>query len=100
MNEVCFTKDRCFNSCNSHIWDDHNLYARCVCANREQFAINMRKGIIDAILIGPFLLSTRINGNIYLYVSQNILPVLLKNTNVVPGVSTYFDRKVQVRLNQ
>ena len=50
---------------------------------QQRFNVSIWAGVIGNYLIGPYLLTERLNGNMYLAFLQNILPELLTG-NTVP----------------
>ena len=65
-DECRFTRGAILNSRNSHAWDDENTYAQHALGFRQCFGIKVWAGIVDGLLIGPYLLPPRLTGHTYL----------------------------------
>ena len=76
-DEACFTHERIYNSCNSHVWSMENPHATIVRSHYHQFCVDVRAGIVDDFLLGPYILPKRLNAYTYLIFFQNVLPELL-----------------------
>ena len=78
-DEACFTREGCFNSRNSHIWDNENPHAIFVKSYQHKFSVNIWAGIVGDFILGPVLLPQRLNGDIYLAFHENVLPLYLED---------------------
>ena len=76
-DEACFTRERIYNSRNSHVWPIENSYATIVRSHQHRFCVNVWTGIVDDFLLCKYILPERLNGNSYLIFLQNVLPELL-----------------------
>jgi len=74
--ESTFTREGVFNVQNSHHYSQENPHLVRQQRFQCRFSINVWMGIIDGVLIGPFLgLLRTVGGNAYLHFLQNELPV-------------------------
>jgi len=78
-DEACFTRERMFNSHNSHIWADVNPHGTYVHSYQRQFSVNIWAGIVGDVLVGPVLLPPRLDGRLYLGFLENVLPMYLED---------------------
>ncbi|XP_066590841.1 histone-lysine N-methyltransferase SETMAR-like [Prorops nasuta] len=78
-DEACFTRNGYFNSRNSHMWDTENPHATAVTHVQNRFSINVWAGIIDDYIVGPYLLPSRLTGNMYVEFLEETLPQLLED---------------------
>ena len=63
-----------------NVWAHEN--PRCTRANAHQqcFTVNVWAGIIGDMLVGPYLLPERLDGNTYRIFLERVLPDLMKQT--------------------
>lgn len=109
-DEATFTRNGITNSHNSHVWAVENPHEVKEHHFQHQFQpINMWAGIVNGILIGPFELPNRLNGENYLHFLQNDLPGLLEDVplNVrqnmwflQDGAPPHYARNVREYLNR
>ena len=76
-DESCFTRERIYNSRNSHVWSMRNPHSTIVRSHQHRFCVNVWAGIVDDFLLGSYTLPERLNANIYLIYLENVLPELL-----------------------
>lgn len=76
-DEATFTRRGVLNWRNNHSWELDNPHLTIERHFQQEFSINIWCGIIDNVIIGPYELPGRLNGNQYLQFLQNDLPNLL-----------------------
>ena len=59
-DEACFTRERIYNSHNSHVWSKENPHATNVRSHQHRFRVNVWAGIVDDFLLGPYIVPTLI----------------------------------------
>lgn len=90
-DEAGFTQNGIINSHNSHVWADENPHSTIVEHNQHQFQpINIWAEIIGNFLIGSYVLSARLNGQLYLEFLQNTLQDLLEDLPIETRRNMYF----------
>lgn len=107
-DEAQFTKDGVFNTKNSHLWSRNNPHGIKKRNSQTKFSINVWCAIYNNKLIGPVFLPPRLNGEEYLNLLRNELPVLLRNANVnlrgmyfqQDGAPAHFTNEVREYLNE
>lgn len=108
-DEATFTRDGINNSHNSHRWSDENPYAAVESNFQHRFSVNLWCGMIDNLLIGPFVLPNRLTGQLYLEFLGNDLPLLLEDVPLATrrdmiwqqdGAPAHFSRQVTQHLNR
>lgn len=77
-DETTFTRNGTMNFRNTHVWAFENPHAIRRTNFQHKFSINIWAGIVNGILIGPFILPDRMDGMQYLNFLQNDLPELLE----------------------
>lgn len=78
-DEATFTRRGIFNWKNNHLWDSQNPHAKRETHFQHEFKINIWCGIICDYLIGPFELTTNLNGPLYLDFLQEHLHEVLED---------------------
>ena len=78
IDEACFTRERNYNSRNSHIWSMENPRPTIVRSHQHRFFVNVWAGDLDDFLLGPYILPEWLNANTYLIFLQTFLPELLR----------------------
>lgn len=79
MDEATFTRNGMNNFRNTHVWSIDNPHAIRRTNFQHRFSANVWAGIVNGILVGPFILPDRLTGDVYLDFLQNNLPVLLED---------------------
>ncbi|KAL1488367.1 hypothetical protein ABEB36_014844 [Hypothenemus hampei] len=64
---------------NTHIWADENLHGVRPHNFQERFSINVWAGIVNGLLIGPYIMPDRLDGRTYLQFLNNELYDLLED---------------------
>lgn len=107
-DEAGFTRDGVFNVHNTHIWSDENPHAIRESHHQQKFSVNVWAGIIDNILVGPYILPNRLNGPEYLRFLREVLPDLLDDVPLqtlqrmwylLDGAPAHYAREVVTHLN-
>lgn len=107
-DEATFTRNGIHNFRNTHVWDIENPHAVRRTNFQERFSLNVWAGIVNGMLIGPFILPDRMNGLDYLHFLQNNLPELLEDVPLEirqsmwflhDGAPPHFRREVRDYLN-
>jgi len=78
-HEAGFARSGVFNSQNFYHYAEENLHVRRISHFQLEFHINVWAGIIGDILLGPYILPHRLNGENYLEFLVNTLPVLMED---------------------
>lgn len=108
-DESQFTRDGITNFHNLHTWAAENPHSKKQTSFQHRFSVNVWAGVIGDMLIGPFILPPRLNGEFYLQFLQNDLPLLLDDVPILSRIShTYqqdgapchYDRNVTNWLNE
>ena len=76
-DKASFTRDSIFNFHNNHNWDEENPHVIVHSRYQHQFSLNIRAGIIDKFLIGPFSLDGKLTGTKYVDFSSTYLREIL-----------------------
>lgn len=90
-DEACFSWEGIFNSHNRHVWAEVNPHPASVHCHQQRFPVNIWAGIVHDFLIGPYLLPSGLNVQIYQVFLEEMLPELLQEislslrTNMVPA---------------
>ena len=108
-DECTFARNGILNLHNMHVLADENPCAQIVQSHQHRFSIYVWAGIIADHIIGPYLLSNRLIGEIYLTFLRDMLPTVL---DPVPleirqvmwlqhdGAPAHFERNVRNHLTQ
>lgn len=78
-DESCFTRNGIMNFRNMHYWHIENPHAIRRTNFQQTFSVNVWAGLVNNMLIGPFVLPNRLNGANYLNFLRNDLPILLED---------------------
>lgn len=107
-DEATFTRAGFTNHRNAHIWAVENPHVMWPTTFQHQFSINVWAGIIDDLIIGPYILPNRLNQEIFLNFLQEIFPTLLEDVPLatrlnmwlqLDGAPAHFARPVRQFLN-
>jgi len=107
-DEATFTRAGITNHRNAHIWAVENPHVIWPTTFQHQFSINVWAGMIDDLLIGPYVLPNRLNQDTFLEFLREILPVLLEYVPLatrqvmwfqLDGAPAHFARSVRQFLN-
>lgn len=79
MDESTFTRNGITNFRNTHVWSIDNPHSIRRTNFQHRFSVNVWIGIVNGILVGPFILPDRLTGDVYLDFLQNNLPGLLED---------------------
>lgn len=108
-DEATFSRDKAFNSHNTHFWSNENPRVVRRTNFQHRFSFNVWAGIIGDTLIGPFILPNRLNANSYLNFLSNDLAGLLEDIPIRTrlemfyqhdGAPAHFGRFVRNWLNE
>ena len=80
-DEAAFSLDSVMNYHNLHKWTDENAHVTHLHTAQWKFSVNVWAGIVGDCLLGPYIISERLNGSMYLTFLQEVLPKML---NYVP----------------
>lgn len=78
-DEATFTRTGITNHRNAHIWAVENPHVLWPTTFQHQFSINVWAGMIDDLVIGPYVLPNQLNQDTFLEFLLEILPVLLED---------------------
>ena len=78
-DEAFFCRDGVFNIHNSHHWQVNNPHVIYPHSHQHRFSVNVWAGIVSDNLIGPYLMPSPLNGEVYRVFLQEVLPQLLEN---------------------
>ncbi|CAH1964393.1 unnamed protein product [Acanthoscelides obtectus] len=78
-DESTFTRNGVNNFRNTHVWSVENPHAVRRAHFQQTFSVNVWAGMVNGMLIGPFILPNRLDGMQYLDFLRNILPSLLED---------------------
>lgn len=81
-DEAIFTRNGIHNFRNTHYWALENPHATRRTNFQQRFSVNVWAGIVNGVLIGPFILENRLTGALYLQFLRDTLPVLLEEVAV------------------
>jgi len=70
-DEAHFTRDGVNITNNSHLWDHDNPRGTVESNYQHRFSVNVWCGVIGDQLIGPYIFSLRLSGEIYANVLQD-----------------------------
>ncbi|CAH1966697.1 unnamed protein product [Acanthoscelides obtectus] len=73
-DESTFTRNGVNNFRNTHVWSVENPHAVRRAHFQQTFSVNVWAGMVNGMLIGPFILPNRLDGMQYLDFLRNILP--------------------------
>ena len=106
---LSFTRDGIFNFHNNHNWDEENPRVIVHSRHQHQFSLNLRAGIIDKFLIGPFFLHGKLTGTKYVNflstrlheISEEVsVNIRLRMRFMHDGSPPHFSRVARQFLNQ
>nr|CAI5818484.1 unnamed protein product [Callosobruchus analis] len=109
FTDDAFTRSGVTNLHNRHVYADVNPQAIVERHFQHELRINVWMGVVENMLIGPFRLPIRLNGENYLYFLQNNLPQLLENDPLElrrnmwfmqDGAPAHFTRAVRNHLHE
>ena len=66
----------------SHAWITDNPHSTQPHRYQQRFRVNVWAGIVNEILINPYLRPTRLNGESYLIFLEQLLPELLQDVPI------------------
>jgi hypothetical protein len=89
-DEATFTHNGISNARNLHPWPHDNPHGTVETNFQRRFSIAVRCGMIDDVLVGPFILDDRMTGHNYLDFLQNGLPEQLEDVPLVTRIAMYF----------
>ena len=89
-DEATFTRNGINNTRNSHRWSHENPHSTVETNFQCRFSINVWCGMIDDILIGPFILDDLMTGRNYLDFLQSELPKQLEDVLWLHGLLCTF----------
>lgn len=89
-DEASFTRDGVLNLHNMHVWAHENPRCTRAHASQRRFSINVWAGIIGDMLIGPYLLPERLDGNTYHTFLERVLPDLMVNVPAATRRNMWF----------
>ncbi|CAH1988356.1 unnamed protein product [Acanthoscelides obtectus] len=75
-DESTFTRNGMNNFRNTHVWSVENPHAVRRAHFQQTFSVNVWAGMVNGMLIGPFIVPNRLDGMQYLDFLPNILPSL------------------------
>ncbi|EZA62157.1 hypothetical protein X777_06106 [Ooceraea biroi] len=78
-DEATFTRRGIFSSHNSHVWAHNNPRTTRRRNFQHEFRCNVWMGMLHDLLIGPFFLPDRLNGESFRRFLSNDLPILMEN---------------------
>ncbi|XP_051176777.1 uncharacterized protein LOC127291620 [Leptopilina boulardi] len=78
-DECIFTREGIFNTKNEHHYAEDNPFLHRETHFQRRFKLNIWAGMIDDVIIGPYLLPDRMTGARYLTFLQEELPHLLED---------------------
>lgn len=81
-DEATFTREGVHNYHNCHYWSQVNPHVVVRGSFQHRFSINVWAGIVNGMLLGPYILPNRMTGANYLLFLQNTLPELLENVSL------------------
>lgn len=108
-DESTFTRNGLMNRRNSHFWNFENPYETTQSNHQSRFSVNVWCGIIDNILIGPFVFENHLTADRYLDFLENHLVDLLENVPLTirqgmwyqhDGAPAHFPLRVRQFLDQ
>lgn len=108
-DEATFTRQGTTNSHNEHWWAEENPHKTVECKFQHRFSANVWCGIVDDLLIGPYIFEGSITGETYLNFLINELPLLLRDVpqNIQEqmllqqdGAPPHYSRRVKEYLNE
>ena len=108
-DEAIFTRNGIHNFHNTHYWSLENPHVTRRTHFQQRFSVNVWAGIVNGILIGPFILDNRLTGALYFQFLRHNLPVLLEEVplNVRQrmwflhdGAPPHFARQVRQHLDE
>ncbi|GFT11762.1 uncharacterized protein TNCV_3684061 [Trichonephila clavipes] len=87
-DEASFSRERIFNTHNSHSWAAANPHVTRTRDAQDRFLVNVWAGILGDHLIGPYILPDRLTGPRYLIFLEQVLPELLDSAHVTAATRT------------
>lgn len=82
-DEASFTRHGILNLRNLHRWERENPKAIRTSKFQHEFSVNVWAGLIDNLLLGPFILPMRLNADNYLQFLNEELPTLLEDVPLI-----------------
>ena len=76
-DEAIFTRGDVFYTYNLHKWQNENPHIVYQSHHQYRFSVNVWAGIIGNNLVGPYLIPTRLTGDMYKVFLKQVLPELL-----------------------
>ena len=89
-NKAHFTHDGVINIRNSHLWDRDNPHGTVRTNYQHLFAVNMWCGVTGDQLIGLYIFTQHLTGDIYAKFLQEELPALLENVPLQTRWQIYY----------
>jgi hypothetical protein len=78
-DEAFFNRDGVFNVHNNHEWQLDNPHVIREHGYQQRYSVNVWAGIVHNQIIGPYILPSRLTGNVYRIFLEEVLPGLLEN---------------------
>lgn len=107
-DEATFKNNGELNRHNCHYWLDTNPHWHRQIDNQHRWSINVWCGIINGYLIGPYFFEENVNGENFLALLRDELPVLLEEVDLytrlrmwiqLDGAAPHYSRHVRAYLN-
>lgn len=89
-DEATFTRDGITNTRNSHSWALENPFATTETHFQHRFSVNIWCGVLNNLLIGPFVFQEHLTSERYLFFLQNELPGLMEDVPLQNRVNIWF----------
>lgn len=89
-DEANFSRESIINYHNNHLWSEENPHAITEAHHQQHFSLNVWVGCIGNLLIGPYFLPPRLNGETYCQFLREELPSLLDNVLIGDRMTMWF----------
>lgn len=81
-DEATFQSDGIINRHNSHYWSAVNPHWMEEIDHQHRWSVTVWCGILNGNLVGPYFFPGTVDGQIYLHLIRNELPILLENVDI------------------
>lgn len=81
-DEASFTCNGIHSFRNTHYWALENPHVIRRTHFQQRFSVNVWAGIVNGVLIGPYILENRLTGALYFQFLRDTLPVLLEEVDL------------------